>query len=100
MLFFACSEYEEAPIASQTSEIPHLSTKINRAEATAIADRFVNARTTRNDMGNSHSYDYILASGITTRAQSNVPDTLAYIINYPDNGGFAIIATDTRVYPF
>lgn len=50
-------------------------------------------------MGNSHSYDYILASGITTRAQSNVPDTLAYIINYPDNGGFAIIATDTRVYP-
>lgn len=45
------------------------------------------------------SVEYVLRSETHkgTRSASAVNDTVAYIINYPDNGGFAIVAADKRV---
>lgn len=34
-----------------------------------------------------------------TRGSANLSDTLAYVVNYPKNGGFVIVASSNRVYP-
>lgn len=43
------------------------------------------------------SFDYVLKSA--TKSNSAIPDTLAYIINYPNESGFVIVSGDNRVFP-
>lgn len=40
-----------------------------------------------------------VTSSPKSRGTDEANDTVAYIINYPDNGGFAIVSADNRVYP-
>ncbi len=46
------------------------------------------------------NFEYVIRDKSITRFEKNAcSDTLAYIINYPNEEGFAIIASDKRVYP-
>lgn len=42
--------------------------------------------------------EYVLNEGNKTRS-THVPDTLAYILNFGNDNGFAVIASDDRVFP-
>lgn len=73
----------------QTENVSHHIT-LTRAES--IADKCMGS-TTRSKSG--RTVDFVMSDG-DTRALS---DTVAYIFNYEDNGGFIMISSDDRVYP-
>ena len=52
---------------------------------------------TRNAKLSAPAIRYVLNNERTRSASA--PDTLAYVINYPDNGGFVIVSSVNKVYP-
>lgn len=74
-----------------------VSRNITKEDAIAIANKVLKKNETRSDILNLPSFEYVV-SGSSTRSTSTV-DTLAYVLNYPDNAGFVIVSTDRRVYP-
>lgn len=71
--------------------------KVSKTDAIAIAEKVLKKDRTRSGILNIPKFEYVMG-GINTRSTST-SDTLAYILNYPDNGGFVIVSTDRRVYP-
>lgn len=43
--------------------------------------------------------DYVIDEKAATRSVGNANDTVAYIFNWGENDGFAIVAADDRVFP-
>ena len=76
---------------------PKKGTHINLGEALVIAENAVGRGVTRSTTSAVATVDYVL-NNVKTRSQ-DLPDTLAYVINYADEGGFAIISADNRVAP-
>ncbi|MDE7496525.1 MAG: Spi family protease inhibitor [Muribaculaceae bacterium] len=76
---------------------PKKGTHINLGEALVIAENAVGRGVTRSTTSAVATVDYVL-NNVKTRSQ-DLPDTLAYVINYADEGGFAIISADNRVQP-
>ncbi|MDE5652064.1 MAG: C10 family peptidase [Muribaculaceae bacterium] len=70
---------------------------ISMDDAVVIANKVLKNDVTRSGLLNFPSFEYVV-SGSSTRSAS-AADTLAYVLNYPDNSGFVIVATDRRVYP-
>lgn len=70
--------------------------KISESEALAIADKLLGRKSARSGEQGLPTIDYV--SSRTSRSGDG-SDTLAYIINYANNSGFAIISSDKRVYP-
>lgn len=100
-----CSEaiesFEEISPMSEKSEIVRCG--ISKDEAMVIANKVLGHKVTMNGMQKSISatsptFDFVMNSSLT-RSSNNLPDTLAYVINYPNDGGFVIVATTPRVYP-
>lgn len=71
--------------------------KVSKTDAIAIAEKVLKKDRTRSGILNIPKFEYVVG-GVNTRSTSTT-DTLAYILNYPDNGGFVIVSTDRRVYP-
>lgn len=71
--------------------------KVSKTDAIAIAEKVLKKDRTRSGILNIPKFEYVVG-GVNTRSTST-SDTLAYILNYPDNGGFVIVSTDRRVYP-
>lgn len=71
--------------------------RISKEKAVYIGGQVLNKVSTRAASLETPSFEYVLNES-NTRSIS-LPDTLAYILNYPNNGGFVIVATDTRVNP-
>lgn len=98
LLTAACSaQLEDEPtitVAQSKTVNPH---QVSIKQAIAIADSTLNTNQTRSAVLNRPSISYILNNRLTR--SSVLSDTLAYILNYPDEGGFAIIAADNRVNP-
>lgn len=68
--------------------------KISEVEAIYIADKVLNNNS--RSLGLRHSnINYVLSNNLTRSGN----DTLAYIINYENEGGFAIISSTRNVYP-
>lgn len=68
--------------------------KIGESNAILIANRiFANTRASEN----IQSVEYVTYCPIRTRNGIMENDTVAYIINYKDASGFAIIANDNRL---
>lgn len=80
-------------IASTTND----SSNITKDDAILIANKVLKKNRTRSGILNIPSFEYVI-SGNSTRSTSTA-DTLAYVLNYPDNAGFVIVATDRHVYP-
>ncbi len=70
---------------------------INKKDAIAIANSVLHKKETRSEIPNFPIFEYVI-SEVQTRGTS-AADTLAYILNYPNNEGFVIVSTDRRVYP-
>ncbi len=71
---------------------------ISEVEAVQLANDFFSKNYSRSSNSDFPNVQYIL-NNAKSRNFNNVPDTVAYVVNYPDEKGFAIIAGDTRVNP-
>lgn len=71
---------------------------IDLVSAKEIANSIVCPGGTRSDSKVIESIEYVCRQG-STRSGSASSDTIAYIINYSDEGGFAIVSADDRVFP-
>ncbi len=94
-----CSNIQDIEHPNQNIEkcnkhLPSLSA----TEATEIAELILNKTRTRTIKNLKPTIEYVVNATSTTRSDSNV-DTLAYVLNYPDDAGFAIIASSKNVYP-
>lgn len=74
-----------------------ISYKISQTEALEFSNKVLNKISTRSTLPSPPSFDYVVDGKSTRGTLSN--DTLAYVINYPNDGGFVIVATDKRVNP-
>lgn len=71
--------------------------RISKEDAVDIANKVLKRNATRGESAATPAFDYVMAKNLTRSL--TLPDTLAYILNYPDNSGFVIVASDKRVYP-
>lgn len=96
-LFIGCTGLDDFQGEENQSK-EHASLYISQDEAWNISQKVMkHSPVTRATPLLSPNFSYVL-NGASTR-YAYVPDTLAYVINYPDNGGFTIISSDRRVYP-
>lgn len=95
ILFSCTSEFLSEPELQGTT-IRSKINKIGESNAIMIANRiFTNTRTTET----IQSVEYVTYNAIRTRSGMIENDTVAYIINYKDASGFAIVANDNRINP-
>lgn len=94
IILFGCARQDDVNEVFSSNPESHLSSnntgKISEAEAVDLAFSFIvgNAKSTRS--ASNVSVDYIFSNDARTRSVQN--DTLAYVINVPDEGGYAIIS--------
>lgn len=100
ILMLSCSGEDES-VALETvgkafAEMPN---HVSEEEAIHIAcDKVGDGYATRAISG--ISVEYVLGDGNVQELQnSGISDTLAYIVNFPDNKGFAVVASDNRIDP-
>lgn len=72
--------------------------RIGETEAISIAQKVLRHSSTRG-MQSNPEIDYIIDTPSTRTSPFETSDTLAYIINFDNNGGFVIVSSDNRVYP-
>lgn len=90
-------EYESALRDKQNENVSVNSYKISHAEALEFSNEVLKKISTRSTPLSLPSFDYVVDVKTTRSTVSN--DTLAYVINYPNEAGFVIVATDKRVNP-
>lgn len=71
--------------------------RLSKEKALYIGNKVLKKISTRDANIETPIFDNVLNEA-STRGIS-LPDTLAYILNYPNDGGFVIVAADTRVNP-
>jgi len=98
MTMVACSNIGEPSIDIMETRASVGSHKISEAEACGIADIVLGNEHMRHFSEKQVLIEYVISSELKTR-DGEKSDTMAYIINYPDSGGFAIIASTNKVYP-
>lgn len=100
VLFVAGCSSSEEPIFHENSHISKsvsVTRSIDAEDALDIANKVLGRRLTRS--GNDRpKFEYVI-NNYKTRSNAFVPDTLAYVINYPNNTGFVIVASDRKIYP-
>lgn len=93
LLFWSCTDKEE--FNSENSSVKNntevTTSKISSSEAIEIAKSFLGKSTTRSLDIQSPVVNYI-TNNLTTRSNAQ-SDTVAYVINFEDNKGFAIISS-------
>lgn len=98
ILLYSCEE-REVLMSSYESIAENAESdgfKISQSEALAISDSFRVKSGTRSSCFNLAGVDYV--TDVSTRSHTG-SDTVAYIFNYRNNGGFTIVAADNRVSP-
>ena len=94
-----CSDFDLSSEHGQSlSGMPHESTHISQSEALEIANKFLGKPLLSRCSEQEVDFQYVITTD-ETRSTYTFSDTIAYVINYPDNNGFAIIASDRRVNP-
>lgn len=95
----ACADSGVIAIESEVVEVPEIKFSfIDEGEAIRMANEFFSKEFTRNFERKVSDVRCILRKN-QTRSYESTTDTLAYVINYVDDGGFAIMSADNRVYP-
>ena len=74
-----------------------IANKVSKADAMDIARKVLKKSPTRGGTRMLPTFEYVVEETFTRGG--SCADTLAYILNYPNNEGFVIISTDRRVYP-
>lgn len=101
VLAAGCSQVDVIDEISESSLIDtteaYDNTVISQSRAIEMAeDFFDNIQISRSGQRTPSEIEYVLRQSMS-RSGNDLPDTLAYIINYADNQGFAIIANSTKV---
>lgn len=91
------SEMAYLPINDGDSPVTNRKSNVSKEDAIAIANKVLKKDITRGTSFELPRFEYVLAEN-ATRSTLGI-DTLAYILNYPHNEGFVIVAADRRVYP-
>lgn len=92
-----CSSQDEVMLHQEEIPSAQNETRINAENALLISDRVLGRVSTRS-ASEMCEISYV-TDFIATRAEELCPDTLAYVINYPDNKGFVIVSSYSCVYP-
>lgn len=71
---------------------------ITESEAVRMANEVFSKSFTRGSVRTVSDVECIMRKN-RTRSTGEVSDTLAYVINYAENAGFAIMSADNRVFP-
>ena len=97
-LLGSCAQQEEISEIYSEKQVDKISAEhhISSNEAVALAEKVLGK--TNSTRASLPTVTCVLNPRTTTRSASVVGDTLAYIINYPDDG-FVMISGDNRVYP-
>lgn len=90
------NDIEELYESSKKSSVKETD-EISKTDAIKIASKVLNGDKTRGIMRGLPLFDYVLRSERTRGVNGN--DTLAYILNYPDDKGFVIVAKSKKVHP-
>ncbi len=83
----------------EKSETSSFFSKISKEDALNIANDVLDKTTTTRHVPIDEMFSYVLSDNNKKTRSISIPDTLAYVINYPNNDGFVIVATDRRVNP-
>lgn len=94
-----CSNDQEDFNYTEKDAIVHIidNARVSQEDAVDIANKVLNKDISRGLAYCSPVFDYVLSKKLSRG--SSKQDTLAYIINYPDDRGFVIVSTDRRIYP-
>lgn len=91
-----CSDVYDFP--TQENQNVCVSRHIDQNEAAEIANKVLKfSPKTRNVAAEVPTFAYVMNESKTRSC--GISDTLAYVINYPNDGGFVIVSTDRSVYP-
>lgn len=97
-LLCSCSEnllVVENTINERTLNSSH----ITQENALEIANKVIGLQNTSLSRTlNTPTFDYVINTNKSRSTQSTT-DTLAYVINYPNDGGFVIVSSSNLVYP-
>lgn len=92
LIFVSLSSCDKEPESNDINGLPCFTQDINKDNTVSLKDVFSYLRkedpTTK--VSDISSYDITVYSG-------NTSDTLMYIVNYPDNGGWKILSSDKRI---
>lgn len=97
-VLFGCTNVDDL----QTVEDSHQQVKnsLSKEEAIKIANKVLKRNSsTRLSLETQVSFDFVVSNGISKTRSVSVSDTLAYIINYPNDDGFVIVSTCRNVFP-
>jgi len=98
-LLASCSSEDFLQMTDNARIDSNVSHSISLTEALEISDKVLGlSNSTRNIEKVSPSVQYVMNEHLT-RGSANLSDTLAYVINYPEDGGFVIVASSDNVYP-
>lgn len=94
LLISSCTQsFEDVTYPQSSSREKVTDSKIDQNEAVAIAHQALAGLSVTRSSHAEPKVEYIVRS---SRTRSNVSDTIAYVVNYPENSGFAIVSTDRR----
>lgn len=90
----------DSSFANQKRESADKTNKIELEEALIIADNIFDALNVPSTRAGRFIEQVETIESVKTRtSDSLIPDTLLYLVNYANNGGFALLAADRRIAP-
>lgn len=95
LLLYGCVNNSIVDYMLEKSSTAPTKTVVGEFNAVMLANKILH----RTRSLNTVNIQYVIAQSKRTRVDNELNDTLAYIINYADSKGFAVIANDRRVYP-
>ena len=103
LLGTSCSSPDEIEVGDNSINkincVSQANRKLSESDALKIANKFLSKYNgTRYDNADSASLDYVINSNLVEISE-NYKDTIAYVINYKDDGGFVVLAADGRKQP-
>ena len=88
-------EFQETELVSQ-----EVNNKITKDEAVDIANKVLKKNTSTRISTKEHVlFDFVTSNNRSKTRCASQPDTLAYIINYPNDEGFVIVSTCRKFFP-
>ena len=100
LILVGCTNAEDSSLQIEKNGPNYVSSIINVDEAIEISHKVLkHSHVTRNVTLGSPVVDYVLNGNVSKTRNASLRDTLAYVINYPNDEGFVIVSSDRRVYP-
>ena len=98
-LLLGCTDLEDVQENKINQQPLPLSSHVSKADALDIANKVLKKASNTRNSQEEPVFEYVLNENTTLTRYATLPDTLAYVINYPNNEGFVIVSSDKRVYP-